>query len=148
MQVLSSSYAGEAKAPHTVAFHSVFTSVPSKPSEDQGKEARGKEKQERTTSEVSKESLHRSYEHGRELQERDGWGVAWDRGREREREHERYRDRSHHYRRERSGDEDRQRSRDHDREWSHQSHGRSSESSDYEGWTEVQYKSRDKHCHH
>ena len=158
-----SSYAGAAKAPRTVAFHSVLPSVPSKPSEDQGEKARGKEKQERTkekrrTSEVSKESSRRSYERGWESRERDGRGVARDRGRERdpdrhrdlerERERERYRDRSHHYRCECSGDEDRHRSKDHDRERSHRSHGRSSESSDSEGWTAVRYKSRDKHYHH
>ena len=53
-----SSYAGAAKAPRSVAFHSVLPSVASKPSEDQREKAKGKEKEveKRRSSELSKES--------------------------------------------------------------------------------------------
>ena len=46
-----SSYAGAAKAPRSVAFHSVLPSVASKPSEDQREKAKEKEK------EVGKEKI-------------------------------------------------------------------------------------------
>ena len=153
-----SSYAGAAKAPRTVAFHSVLPSVASKPSEDQREKAKEKEKQveKRRFSELSKESSRRSQKRGRESHERDHRDRDHERdpdrdrerererererGRERERERERYRDRS-----ERSSDDDRRRSKDHGR--SHRSQERSSESYDSD-WTEVRHKSRDKHYHH
>ena len=165
----SSSYAGAAKAPRTVVFQSVLPAVVTRPSGDQGEKVKEKEKQaektkeKRGASEPSRESSRRSSERGRESRERDGRGGARDRGRERdlererdrerdherdrerERERERYRDRSHHHRHDRSRDDDRHRSKDHDRERSHQSHGRSSESYDSEGWTEVRHRSRDKY---
>ena len=156
-----SSYAGAAKVPRTVAFHSVLPSVVSKPSEDQREKAKEKEKQveKRRSSKLPKESSRRSQEREWESHERDhrDRGRKRDpdrdrererereRDRERERERERYRDRSHHYRRERSSDDDRRRSKDHAR--SHRSQERSSESY-YSAWTEVRHKSRDKHYHH
>ena len=123
-----SSYAGTAKAPRTVAFHSVLTSVASKPSEDQREKAKEKEKQveNRRSSELSKESSRRSQERGRESHERDhrdrGRERDPDRDRERERERERERDRERERERERyrdrserSSDDDRRRSKDHGR---------------------------------
>ena len=68
-----SSYAGAAKVPHTVAFHSVLPSVVSKPSENQREKAKEKEKQveKRRSSELYKESSRRSQKRGRESHERD-----------------------------------------------------------------------------